>query len=375
MYFKTKNVNWACDTLTNYLLLTDHQTIINHLLRSPEPSIRYKVRVNVLGQDPASAAIQQLQQEVKASARVQKLLSRQDASGKIISQRNVYDKWQGAHWILATLADIGFPQGDPSLDPIKDQLLDFWLSETFQKEYIAESKSQAYQQIGIPVMQGRYRRCASQQGNLLYMLLKLGLSDSRIDELVQMLLKWQWPDGGWNCDKNPNANNSSFMETLLPLRGLSLYSKTTGCPHAKHAVERAADVFLKRNLYKRQQTQLTIHPEFTKLHYPLYWHYDILGALKVMAEAGFITDPRCNDALNLLQSKELTKGGWPVERSFYKTSNALHLGADYVNWGVTSKTKLNEWVTVDALFVLKEAGMLTTNINQDQESFEEMERG
>jgi hypothetical protein len=352
--------------------LTDHQTIINHLLRSPEPSIRYKVRVNVLGHDPASAAIQQLQQEVKASVRVQKLLSRQDTSGKIISQRNVYDKWQGAHWIVATLADIGYPQSDPLLDPIKDQLLDFWLSETFQKEYIAESKSQAYQQIGIPVMQGRYRRCASQQGNLLYMLLKLGLSDSRIDELVQLLLKWQWPDGGWNCDKNPDANNSSFMETLLPLRGLALYAKTADCPHAQQAAEQAADVFLKRNLYKRQQTELTIHPEFTKLHYPLYWHYDILGALKVMGEAGFINDPRCNDALNLLQSKELGKGGWPVEKAFYKTSNALHLGADYVNWGATSKTKLNEWVTVDALYVLKEAGMLTKTVNQ--EYFEEIER-
>lgn len=355
--------------------MTDHQTIINHLLRSPEPSIRYKVRVNVLGQAPASAAIQQLQQEVKASVRVQKLLSRQDASGKIISQRNVYDKWQGAHWIMATLSDIGYPQADPSLAPVRDQLLDFWLSETFKKEYIAESKSQAYQQIGVPVMMGRYRRCASQQGNLLYILLKLGLSDPRIDELVQMLLKWQWPDGGWNCDKNPDAKNSSFMETLLPLRGLALYAKLSGSSQAQQAAERAADVFLKRNLYKRQQTELTIHPEFTKLHYPLYWHYDILGALKVMAEAGFITDPRCSDALNLLQSKELQKGGWPVERAFYKTSNALHLGADYVNWGATSKTKPNEWITVDALYVLKAAGMLGTNINQAHEIFEEMERG
>jgi len=355
--------------------LTDHQTIIDHLLRSPEPSIRYKVRVNVLGHDPASAAILQLQQEVKASVRVQKLLSRQDESGKIFSQRNVYDKWQGAHWILATLADIGYPQGDQLLNPIKDQLLDFWLSETFQKEYIAESKSQAYQQIGIPVMQGRYRRCASQQGNLLYMLLKLGLSDPRIDELAQMLLKWQWPDGGWNCDKNPDANNSSFMETLLPLRGLALYAKTTGSPQAKEAAERAANVFLKRNLYKQQQTGLTINPEFTKLHYPLYWHYDILGALKVMAEAGFITNQHCADALNLLQRKELGKGGWPVEKAFYKTSTALHLGADYVNWGATSKTKPNEWITVDALYVLKEAGMLANRVNQFQESFEEMERG
>jgi hypothetical protein len=97
MYFGYAN-------LTNYLLLTEHQMIINHLLRSPEPSIQYKVRVNLLGENPDSAAIQQLQQEVKNSARVKKLLSRQDESGQIRSQRNVYDKWQGAHWVLASLA-------------------------------------------------------------------------------------------------------------------------------------------------------------------------------------------------------------------------------------------------------------------------------
>ncbi|OKS87655.1 hypothetical protein [Mucilaginibacter polytrichastri] len=333
--------------------------IINYLLRSPEPSIQYKVRVNVLGEDPNSTAIQQLQQEVKASMRVKKLLSRQDASGKIISQRNIYDKWQGAHWILASLADIGYPPNDPSLIPVADQLLDFWLSDQFQNEFIAETKSKAYQQMGIPVMQGRHRRCASQQGNLLYMLLKLGINDTRIDELFQRLIKWQWPDGGWNCDKNPNANNSSFMETLLPLRGISLYAQTTGNTEAKVAAERAADIFLKRHLYKSQQTGQIIHPEFTLLHYPLYWHYDILGGLKVMAEAGFINDERCNSALDLLQRKELAKGGWPVERSHYKTSNMLHLGADYVSWGATSKTRLNEWVTADALSVLKAAGRIS----------------
>jgi hypothetical protein len=352
MYFGYAN-------LTNYLLLTEHQMIINHLLRSPEPSIQYKVRVNLLGENPDSAAIQQLQQEVKNSARVKKLLSRQDESGQIRSQRNVYDKWQGAHWVLASLADLGYPPNDPSLKPITDELLDFWLSSQFKEEYIAETKAQAYQHVGIPVMQGRHRRCASQQGNLLYMLLKLGVQDTRLDELFNILVRWQWPDGGWNCDKNPDAQNSSFMETLLPLRGISLYAKTTGSTVARETAQRAAEIFLKRNLYKRQQTGATINQEFTFLHYPLYWHYDILGGLKVMAEAGFIKDTRCSAALDLLESKQLAKGGWPVEKSYYKTSNSLHLGADYVNWGATSKTKLNEWVTVDALYVLKEAGRIS----------------
>jgi len=69
-------------------------------------------------------------------------------------------------------------------------------------------------------MQGRYRRCASQQGNALYFLTKLGLIDQfAADRLVERLLHWQWPDGGWNCDKNPQADSSSIMQTLLSMCG------------------------------------------------------------------------------------------------------------------------------------------------------------
>ena len=32
----------------------------------------------------------------------------------------VYKKWQGIHWILTDLADIGYPPGDESLIPSRD---------------------------------------------------------------------------------------------------------------------------------------------------------------------------------------------------------------------------------------------------------------
>src|SRR6266705_763670 len=63
---------------------------------------------------------------------------------------------------------------------------------------------------------GRVRMCASMEGNAIFALLKLGEADERIDRLAQRLLDWQWPDGGWNCDKNRQAHVSSFTETILP---------------------------------------------------------------------------------------------------------------------------------------------------------------
>jgi len=101
-----------------------------------------------------------------------------------------------------------------------------------------------------------------------------------------------------------------------------------------------------------------MRPQFIRLHYPCYWKYDILFALKVMAEANFISDELCNDALDLLESKRLPDGGWPAEERFYQNSNSSRGGCDLVSWGGVNKRKANEWVTADALYVMKASGRL-----------------
>lgn len=335
------------------------QELINKLLKSDIPSIRWKVRVNVLGENPKSAGIKRLQAEIKNSEVVKKLLTRHDNSGHIVSKNNIYDKWQGAHWVLTSLADIGYPRNDRALYGAKDDILLAWLNPFYFMEVDMGKKPHIRSKFGVPKIDGRYRRCGSQHGNALWYLQKLGIRDKRIKELVERLIHWQWPDGGWNCDRNFSADTSSFMETILPLRGLALYAKLNNDRKVKKAADKAAEVFLKRHLYKRISNGKVIHPEFTYFHYPLYWHYDILHGLKVLAESGYIQDKRCNDALDLLESKELKSGGWSAEKKYYKkASDKLEHGNDYVNWGGISKKTMNEWITADALFVLKEAGRL-----------------
>jgi hypothetical protein len=174
--------------------------------------------------------------------------------------------------------------------------------------------------------------------------------------LVSRLLQWQWPDGGWNCDKRPEADSSSFMETLIPLRALVLYARVSGDGKVRSAAERAAEVFLKRQLFKRLSDGAVMDRHFTLLHYPCYWHYDILFALKVMAEAGFISDRRCSAALDLLESKILPDGGFPAEESYARPSRPALSGYSPVSWGGTGRKKMNLFITADALFVLRMAG-------------------
>ena len=111
-------------------------------------------------------------------------------------------------------------------------------------------------------------------------------------------------------------------------------------------------------MFRRLRDGQVMKAQFVLLHYPCYWRYDILFGLKIMAEAGFINDPRCAEALDLLESKCLPSGGWPAEERFYRTSNPRGSGMDCVSWGRADKRLMNEWVTADALVVLTTAGRM-----------------
>jgi len=314
--------------------------IVDRLQASEEPSIRFLTRTGALGEDPASPSIKELQAEIACSPRAQALLSERDPAGRI--PKTVYNKWRGAHWVISMLADIGYPAGDVGIKPLIDQVLGSWLSE----RHLA----------AVATVDGRVRRCASQEGNALWSALKLGISDKRTDELARRLALWQWPDGGWNCDRHPKAAKSSFHETLIPLRALSLHARVTGNSTSSEAVRRAAEPFLTRSLMKRLRDSRLMRADFLRLQYPAFWHYDVLSGLRVMAEAGVIGDPRCGDALDWLESRRLPDGGWPATYTYCrpgKTANST------VSWGGVSPSRANEWVTVHALTVLRAAGRVS----------------
>ena len=305
-----------------------------------EPSLAWKLAVNVLGEEPGSPPVVRAGGLVRTSPLVATLLSERHPDGSL--PHHPYKKWNGGHWILSLLADLGYPQGDRLLQPLLEASLDYFLG--------------AGREESLRVIEGRTRRCGSMEGNAAWYSLQLGLADDRTAELINRLLQWQWQDGGWNCDKRPEADTSSFMETLIPLRALALYARLYGEPRAKAAAERAAEVFLRRKLFLRLRDGQVMDKHFIRLSYPAYWHYNILFGLKVMAEAGFLSDPRCAPALDLLESKMLPDGGFPAEETYSRTTRPDLSGYSLVDWGGVSRVKMNLFVTADALYVLKLAG-------------------
>jgi hypothetical protein len=205
----------------------------------------------------------------------------------------------------------------------------------------------------------RVRRCASQEGNAIWSALRLGLEDERTADWVERLIAFQWPDGGWNCDRRPAARVSSFQETAIPARALHAYGTRFGDARALRAAQRAAELLLSRRLLWRRRDGAVIRPDWGKpadrIQYPIRF-YDVLYALDLMRELDRLDDPRCADALAVLESKRLADGGFPLEERIGDTRPTVASRATFADWGPAGTTRSNPLVTVAALGVLRTAG-------------------
>ncbi|WP_280221927.1 hypothetical protein [Nocardia neocaledoniensis] len=244
-------------------MVADADPIVARLLHSEEPSIRWRTLLGVLEAPPLDPAVVAAAAAIPGSARVRRLLSERLTDGTL--PFHPYSaKWRGAHWVLVALTELGYPAGDDSLVPLREQALDWVLSPEYERRHIGRLRGRE-----LPTLH------ASIEGNLVWALLRLGLADER----------------------------------------------------------------------------------FLELHFPCYWHYDILFALTVLAEAGSIDDPRCGEALDALEAKRLPDGGFPAEAKFYRVSAARPGGgSSVVGWGPTSRRLPNEWVSCAALTALRAAG-------------------
>ena len=113
--------------------------VVEQLLHSSEPSVRLLTRTNILGESPNSPGVKKALAEVKQSDRVRLLLSERSRG---VLPYHPYSKWCGAHWVLSVLAELGYPKGDASLIPLREQVLD-WLLSSSHLTYIPGSEAYA----------------------------------------------------------------------------------------------------------------------------------------------------------------------------------------------------------------------------------------
>jgi hypothetical protein len=329
-------------------------SVVEWLLKSEDPSVRFFTLTDILDKPKDFPEVEKTRRLIPAGPRVRILIDGQQSDGGFGA--HPYQKWTGAHWRLVSLVELGIPQAFPPAVRATDLVLQWLLGEAHLSN--------------VPRINGRYRRCASQEGNALAVCSRLGIAqDPRVRRLAESLVEWQWPDGGWNCDRKEDASHSSFNESLSTLWGLVEYYHATGDERIADSLEKAAEFFLRHRLFRSCRTGEVRQPEtfhsrihrsihsFTELHYPLYWHYDILQALTILNRAGKLGDPRTREAIDLVESKRGEDGRWGPEGYYWsmkrKSRTKLAVSnVDIVDWG---RRGPNEFITLNALRVLKAA--------------------
>src|SRR4051812_41684704 len=252
---------------------------------------------------------------------------------------HVYGKWSGAHWRLVSAVELGLPAGERRAITAYEAVLGWLLSDSHLKN--------------VRLVNDRWRRCGSQEGNALVVGVRLGLaSDLRVRRLAENLVAWQWPDGGWNCDKEPSASHSSFNETVTPLGALGLYAAATGDPNAAAAAHRAADFILRHEVYKSHTTGEVGNPKWLELRYPPYWRYDIVQGMLMLTRAGALPDPRATAAAVWLRGEQTEDGRWCLGGSpMWKAGGQMY--RDPVGW---ERSGASQMLTLNALRALRAQG-------------------
>ena len=249
---------------------------------------------------------------------------------------HAYAKWSGAFWRLISLVDLRVGPGHSGALAAAEETLG-WVASPRRLAEIHRRR-----------IDGRVRRCASQDGRALQACLDVGLrGDPRLDTLAESLVETQWPDGGWNCDRKPHVTHSSFNETWGPIMGLAKYGAT-------EAAARGAEFLLQHRVVFSHRTGEPAHPTIMKIHFPAYWHYDLLAGLRTLAAAGSLEDARSDDALDLLESKRRSDGTWRGQGRWWKRPGSKASNVEVVDWSEMA----NDVLTDQAEGVLRAAGRL-----------------
>ena len=349
---------------------------VSWLLEQENPGVRYWAFRDLLDRSESDPEVIASQESLASWAPVMNLLRDQHSAGYWVAPEDVYwPKWSATVWQLILLAEMGLSKNHPAAKAGCEYFLKAMDSQ--DRSWPPPDYSDKSEDDLTPAGR-RYSECTWEPcvtGNMARTLVVLGFGeDRRVRDMFEWLVGYQLPDGGWNCEFGPwgkEVFHSSFMSTIEPLWAFSSLDRQHWPKGGREAVERACEFMLMHRLYKSDRTGKVINEEWARLHFPFFYFYDILHGLRVLTALGYSGDERMKDALELIASKRLADGSWPLEatflnslrRNFVKNAKTRHwevvkgegvaqVPSIYQSLGPPGSP--NAWVTLNALRVLEE---------------------
>jgi hypothetical protein len=232
--------------------------------------------------------------------------------------------WTATAYALVDLQDFG-------VDPRDEKL---------RRAVTQVREHSRWEHAGQPFFSGEIEPCING------MVVALGAYfEQGVHGVVARLLAEQLEDGGWNCEAENGSVRSSFHTTIRVLEGLLAHERATGGSVQSIAARRRAEEYmLERKLFRRKSTGVVVDPAWLQFSFPTRWHYDVLRGLEYFRAAGDPPDPRMDEAIELLRSKQQPDGTWLLENTH---PGAIHFALE------EGDGRPSRWNTLRALRVLR----------------------
>ena len=315
------------------------KSVTDWLLEENQPSVRYLTLTTLLGKSEGDPEAKAARENITRNGWAKDILDKQNSSGFWVSGRNLFfPKYIATNWMLLILSDLGLTGTNPR---IKGTI------QAWTKRFSAKD--------------GGFNDVPSEGGHLcitantVRTLVKFGsTNDPRVTKAFDWLVKHQYEDGGWDCFER----GVGCLDAWEPLSAFASYPRQKWTRSMKQSVERGAEFYLERELYKADER----YEPWFRFHYPVHYYYDLLVGLDFMTVLGYTEDKRLGYAIKLLKGKMRPDGRWnldsvnPDTESPQAREDGKHPEEATTPFALEKPGEPSKMITLTALRVLSRAG-------------------
>lgn len=313
--------------------------VLDWLLEKDQPAVRYYALVDLLGRRADDPDVKEARSRISRVGWGAEQLRLQGPKGfwERREPRNVseyvdflyFPPYLSTNWRALVLAELGLNSTHPQIRKIADLMFGYKLRTSSPFNFYHEEV------------------CIS--ANCARMLTRFGYGDDgRVRKLYDWLIEDQREDGGWNC----SAGSPGTIDAWEALAAFATVPKASRSPRMIRAIERGAEFYLDRELFKEGKR----YEPWFRFHYPNHYLYDILVGLDVLTQLGYGGDRRLRPALEILHQKRRSNGTWLLDRQHPDLGPGLKIYSDMKKVRplvIEPVGKPSKMITLKALSVLK----------------------
>jgi hypothetical protein len=217
------------------------------------------------------------------------ILARQEPPGTWAGPDLLYrPKYLSTNWMLLILADLGLSRDDPRID----RAARLWI-----RRFATDD--------GGFGGDGSHASHLCVVGNTARALLQFGYEDHpKVRSALEWLVAHQAKLGGWSC-----WGSGRNLDSWEGLSAFAAYPRRRWTSEMQSAVERGAEFFLSRELYRQGDP----YAPWFRFHYPHHYYYDVLLGLDLLTRLGYGADPRLDFAVNHVRRRQRSDGRWTLD--------------------------------------------------------------